>query len=617
MSHEDVKDKIPAKPSDQCLRLVSFNVNGVKTLKNYYPWNERPGYDEALTFMKADIITFQELKLQRNDIDTSIANPTDYLSFITIPQKRKGYSGVGIFVRKPTSDCSDIMRKALTVEKVEEGITGYLHLKKAQKSYRDCIDDERYKDLCIGGYPDLDNSVEGRHIDSEGRCILIEVGIGLVIIAVYCPANSGSTEEGEEFRLSFLQCLFERARNLLALGKQVVILGDINVSPDLIDSDESISDGLTAGKIKKPYDPANFEKENKDQVTAFKTSTKARKLLNAYLYDTSGMDARHDGKVLHDVTREIQGRKLKMYSVWNTQKNNRPMNIGSRIDLFLVTTDIARSALQSDIWPFLYGSDHCPIFCDFDLSNQHLSPLIEQSHYNSRCSCKHLQAKHYYCLGNDRSIASFFKKPEKTDPLSGTDGFKFAYSKKRKNTEVTQMKHDLSSSSELGYRSRKHLKRGQQNLSAFLSVKRVRSFPSQKEPPCEKKLIVSQEAVSSLFVAESESDTESESNYAISNITEQNPRRKNTISAREFNKLLKSSTSMGTPFCYHDEPCVLRTVKKEGSKNFGKKFWCCGRHSRNMSWNLTDQKDGHDHNDPLKRPLDEYECGFFKWVSKM
>ncbi|QOU21164.1 hypothetical protein BRETT_000884 [Brettanomyces bruxellensis] len=179
------------------------------------------------------------------------------------------------------------------------------------------------------------------------------------------------------------------------------------------------------------------------------------------------------------------------------------------------------------------------------------------------------------------------------------------------------MKHDLSSSSELGYRSRKHLKRSQQNLSAFLSVKRVRSFPSQKEPPCEKKLIVSQEAVSSLFVAESESDTESESNYAISNITEQNPRRKNTISAREFNKLLKSSTSMGTPFCYHDEPCVLRTVKKEGSKNFGKKFWCCGRHSRNLSWNLTDQKDGHDHNDLLKRPLDEYECGFFKWVSKM
>jgi len=618
MSQQDVKKKIPGKPSNQCLRLVSFNVNGIKTLKNYYPWNERPGYDEAISLMKADIVTFQELKLQRNDIDTSIANPVDYLSFITIPQKRKGYSGVGIFVKKPTSDCSDLMRKALTVEKVEEGITGYLHLKKAQKSYRDCMSDDKYRELCIGGYPDLDSPTEGRHLDSEGRCILIELGIGLVVIAVYCPANSGSTEEGEEFRLSFLQCLFERAGNLLALGKQVVILGDINVSPDLIDSDESISDGLSIGRIKKPYDPADFERQNQAQVVAFKTSTKARKLLNDYLYDTSGMSKHSTGKLLHDVTREIKGRRLKMYSVWNTKKNNRPMNIGSRIDLFLATTDISKSAVQSDIWPFLYGSDHCPIFCDFDLSSDSISSLVKGSHYSLRCSCNHMQAKYYYCLGNSRGIASFFKRPEKKDPLSGTDGFKFAYSEKRRELPVLSKKHESSSSTESSYRSRKHLKRSRQSLSAFLSVKKVKSLQSKEEDLKKgNSLFEPQKFSSSLFVAESESDSETDCIAITSNTKEGTLERKSTISAKDFNKLLKNFTSIGTPFCYHDEPCVLRTVRKESSKNFGRKFWCCGRHSRNASWNLTDPNAGKDYSDPMKRPLDEYECGYFKWVSKI
>ena len=39
---------------------------------------------------------------------------------------------------------------------------------------------------------------------------------------------------------------------------------------------------------------------------------------------------------LYDTTRLVQGRRMKMYTVWNTLTNARQINHGSRIDLILL-----------------------------------------------------------------------------------------------------------------------------------------------------------------------------------------------------------------------------------------------------------------------------------------
>ncbi|QPG72897.1 hypothetical protein FOA43_000200 [Brettanomyces nanus] len=571
---------IPSKFSNTSLRLVSFNVNGVKTLKNYYPWNQRPGYDNALHFMKADIVTFQELKLQREDIDVSIANPTDYKAFITVPQSRKGYSGVGVFVRKPTDQDSDMVKRALTVVKAEEGITGYFHLKRARKSYRDCSIDDKYKDMCIGGFPALEDPVDGRHLDSEGRCILIELAIGLVIISVYCPANSGLTEEGENFRLLFLRCLFERAENLMKMGKEVVIMGDINVSPDLIDNDDSINEGFIQGIIKKSETASEFENINKAQALSFKNNTEARRLLNSYLFDTTKLvENESKDKIIHDITREIQGRRLKMYSVWNTLKNNRPVNIGSRIDLFLATSGIASCARNSDIWRDLYGSDHCPIYCDLELNTKIIEQLANRNTYTTKCNCRHMEAKNYYSLGNSRGISSFFRKPEKhhqEDVVSGN-----------------QAKKTKSGSSSV-YVSRKRTVKSQRSLTRFFSI--IKKTPTENDlylPP----------SSSGLFVGDSDEEDEPDNNQE---------KHKSSISATEFRDLLRTSSFSSAPLCSHNERCALRTVKNSNSGNVGKRFWCCSRQTKNETWNF----DKKGLADDTGKQLDEYNCGYFKWVEK-
>ncbi|VEU23831.1 DEKNAAC104836 [Brettanomyces naardenensis] len=577
--------EIPEKYSETSLRLVSYNVNGIKTLKNYSPWNERPGYDDAFRYMKADVVTFQELKLQRSDIDASIANPSGYLSFITVPQSKKGYSGVGVFVRKPCSNEPDIIKQALTVRRAEEGITGFLHMRGARQSYRDCLSDDKYRERCIGGYPSLDDPVQGRHLDSEGRCIVLELGIGLVVISVYCPANSMCTVEGEDFRLLFLQCLFERAENLLRKGKQVVIMGDINVSPNLIDSDEYISDGFEKGTLIKPNEVSEFEAANREEVLKYKTCTESKGLLNGFTFDNTGLEEENRGhdKILHDVTRELQGRRMKMYTVWNTLKNNRPQNIGSRIDLFLATSGIASSAKGSDIWPFLYGSDHCPIYCDFDLESKAVKELAESSKYGTRCNCKHLDAKNYYCVGNSRSIDSFFRKPEKHAVEEEEEGH---HTKKEKTTEHTI------------YVSRKRGSKEQSSLFGFFSVGKTARVESVTEVRT-----LDATSSSSLFVTEDEDGSDSEAAESHKK-----------ISVQEFRKLLQTASCSTIPLCRHHERCAFRTVKSSNSGNVGKKFWCCARRTKSETWDLS--KD-----DGLRKAdggeaLDEYNCGYFKWATK-
>jgi AP endonuclease 2 len=74
-------------------------------------------------------------------------------------------------------------------------------------------------------------------LDSEGRTVIIEVE-HFVFISVYCPAVTIS--EREVFRGKFLATLEERIGNLLALGKNVIIAGDINICRAPIDTADPI-----------------------------------------------------------------------------------------------------------------------------------------------------------------------------------------------------------------------------------------------------------------------------------------------------------------------------------------------------------------------------------------
>jgi AP endonuclease-2 len=414
----DVLNQIPPK-IENAIRLVSFNVNGIKTLFNYHPWNSfNQDLNSLFNCLHGDIITLQELKVTQSSLGDikNIAHLNNFKSFISIPKTRKGYSGVGVFVRVPQSSHLETVAHALTVVKAEEGISGYLSSpSKKGYCYRDLPENES-----IGGYPkDLQQDL-GLSLDSEGRCVVVELACNIVIFSVYCPANSMATEEGEVFRLEFLSYLFTRAKNLHDRGKHVVVMGDINVSLDLIDNAEGIQERLAQDLIKLKSTGRVFETVNFEECIKFKSSKPSRMLLNKYVVptidvnvdETLNLDISHPNQFLYDTTRLIQNRRMNMYTVWNTLKDNRRANIGSRIDLILSTKFLSTKIDQADIWPFILGSDHCPVFTDFKVDDEWNIklelPTIPKNNF---------EAKYFYKLTKPQDIFAMFTSKRKSNTV--------------------------------------------------------------------------------------------------------------------------------------------------------------------------------------------------------
>ena len=109
--------KIIAKNGNS-IRFITFNVNGIKTVFNYHPWNKiNNDFNTMFDLLEADIITLQELKLTEQSLTTlkNIGHLQSYKSFISLPTRKKGYSGVGLFVRIPQTP---LQKRYLTVTKL-------------------------------------------------------------------------------------------------------------------------------------------------------------------------------------------------------------------------------------------------------------------------------------------------------------------------------------------------------------------------------------------------------------------------------------------------------------------------------------------------------------------
>lgn len=543
MEIEKPLDEIPTKAQGH-IRLITFNINGYRTVFHYHPWNKLRKFSNMFNSLYCDIITLQEIKVAAKDVDNNIARIDGYNTFLTVPSLKKGYSGVGVYVRVPKDDEPDSVKRALKVIKAEEGLTGVMISHDTKKPYRQ-------SENSIGGYPNLDDDIS-RTIDSEGRCIVIETANNTVIVSVYCPANSMGTETGEHFRIQFLEALFTRIRNLEKIGKHVILMGDMNVARDLIDSADGINHRLKEGQLLKVQD--KFEELNWDQAINFIRRSIPRILLNELLIDSIDTDLGDDKpRILVDLVRKCQGRRQGLYTVWNTLKNSRPGNYGSRIDLILATEKLSESCQASNIWPFLMGSDHCPIYADFDVTSM-TGDL-------PKIPLPKLEARYVYKLSMG-SIDSMFANLSKNKTIHSNDISASNRIKKPKDPKLTQ-----------SY-STKDGKRQNQILSFF-----------QQRP--------SEECVDTINPIE-DNKNDSKLVQETSSVTGRVSKKAPSAALDPNGQILFSSEKV--PLCKHNEPCVLKTAMTKDNK--GKKFWTCQR-SR-----------GHA---DTKEAEKEFTCGYFQW----
>lgn len=166
-----------------------------------------------------------------------------------------------------------------------------------------------------------------------------------ILIGVYCPANRDETRD--EFRVGFLEALDVRVRNLVTEGKQVILTGDMNV-------------------VCSEKDTSNLaERLRKEGLTAEDFfSAPSRRLFNHLLYEGRVFGPRDSDKdpILWDLCRIFHQDREGMFTCWDTKKNTRPANVGSRIDYVFCSNGIKDWFIDANIQEGLMGSDHCPVF---------------------------------------------------------------------------------------------------------------------------------------------------------------------------------------------------------------------------------------------------------------
>ncbi len=157
------------------MRIISWNLNGIRAAM-------KKGVDDWMRDYRADVYAFQEVKAMEEQLDESILTIGDYHPYF-FPAKRKGYSGVALYVRGTQPD------------------------------------------EVIGGFDP--------NYDDEGRVIMARFG-NLHFYNVYFP-NGQASQERLDYKMAFYRDFLAHIEKDRTAGRQVLVCGDYNTCHNDID----------------------------------------------------------------------------------------------------------------------------------------------------------------------------------------------------------------------------------------------------------------------------------------------------------------------------------------------------------------------------------------------
>lgn len=158
------------------IKLLSWNVNGIRAVskkKEFWDW-----FDNT----DADIINFQEVRAETNQIPKKLINVEGYQNFFNKAEK-KGYSGVATYTK---------------IEPV-----------------------------------DITQGLGVEELDHEGRVLKIEYP-DFILFNIYFP-NSGSEAKRLDYKVEFCDALLEIMLEYKNNGQNVIVTGDYNIAHNPID----------------------------------------------------------------------------------------------------------------------------------------------------------------------------------------------------------------------------------------------------------------------------------------------------------------------------------------------------------------------------------------------
>ncbi|KAI8068261.1 Endonuclease/exonuclease/phosphatase [Gongronella butleri] len=505
------------------MRIVTWNVNGLATTLQYHPWSDNKSYKFLLDSLMGDIICLQEVKTQRQKLTRDQALVPGYDGYFSFPKSKHGYSGVATYVRQPLQPVG-----------VDDRITHGL--------------DPEFLDAL---------NTPAELLDQEGRCLIMDFGL-FVIFNVYFP-NGGGDDTRFDYKMDYHACALQKIDQLLANGRAVILVGDINA-------------------VRSTLDHADPEGSNKDWgVTDFMEPPHRQWLDN--LVDPKGP--------LVDVCRRSFPDRKGMYTCWNLLTNARPANFGTRIDYVLVSRDLLPWVDKADIQPEILGSDHCPVYVDLHDTRENgdlsLRSLLTAADATSPAStCPFLAAN--YSEFRQKKLSSFFGKksdapipstPLMPSPSSTSAPANLSLKRKAPSTNVPVPGKRLSSS--------------QRSVASFFATTRP---PSSVPPPTPANSAPTSTTTSQSSLSDDMPQADVPEDDDIQAMIHEIDNRHEK--QQDWAKLFRPRS---VPTCTrHKAPCIEYTVNKKGP-NKGRHFYLCS-----LPIGPSTEKDS-----------DEFRCDYFQW----
>lgn len=530
------------------MKIVTWNINGIRTFGG--------GIKKALDSLDADIICVQETKVTRDLLDERTAIVDGYNSYFSYSRGRTGYSGVATY-------CKD----SATPVTAEEGLTGLL------ANHEGAV-------RCYGDPTEFSNE-ELQLLDNEGRALITQHKVEcqggeqtVTVINVYCPRADPEKPERKQFKLRFYKLLQCRAEALLNHASHVIVLGDVNTSHRPLDHCD-------------PVDDDDFGEHP------------GRKWLDEFLHDGTKQEGHSDkeqgeksdslprGKFV-DTFRYFHPTRANAFTCWSTLTGARQTNYGTRIDYIFADCRLTKEHfVAADIMPEVEGSDHCPVRGQLDCSLVPSSkPPPICTRYLPEFAGKQQKLSRFLVKVDQKSaLPGSQEQEEKRENLNPLGAGKNSGAKRTLTSEPFVPKSKKTKSATMSSKP-KH------NLLSFFKPKLTNNEP-QKVPAAS--LLASEEGELS-----SSRVTEEDGAQLTTKLVPPQPNMEPSEAKKGASSVFWKSLLRGPPpppSCKaHGEPCVLRTVKKEGP-NMGKQFFVCAR------------PQGHASNP-------EARCNFFSWVEK-
>jgi exodeoxyribonuclease-3 len=213
-----------------------------------------------------------------------------------------------------------------------EGYFSYFNSSKEKKGYSGVCVYSKEKPL------EVIEDLGVKELDGEGRQLTL-VFKNFILINCYFP-NGGGPKERLEYKLKYFEAFLKFIKKLeknpsasLRARKNIIFCGDVNIAHEAID-------------LARP-------KENEKSV--------------GFLPEERAMLDKYERNNFVDTFRNLHPKKVK-YSWWDMKTRARDRNVGWRIDYFWVSKILMKKVKKSLIHNDIYGSDHCPISIEIDVS---------------------------------------------------------------------------------------------------------------------------------------------------------------------------------------------------------------------------------------------------------